>query len=141
MIERVDFFKGLPSPLILRIVTKLRSEIYLPNDMIVQAGVLGNAMYFIYMGTVAVYTSTDKEICHLEDGSHFGEISLVINEPRVASVIAVTDCEVFRLSRKDFLEAMEPYPSLSYKIKKSALARLRNTKMVMDAELRNINDA
>jgi CRP-like cAMP-binding protein len=68
----------------------------------------------------------------LEDGSHFGEISLIINEPRVASVIAVTNCEVFRLSRKDFLEAMEPYPNLCNKIRQSALARLKNTRQVMN---------
>ncbi|CAH1377429.1 hypothetical protein MTP99_018826 [Tenebrio molitor] len=132
MVEKVDFFKGLPGSLILLLVTKLRSEIYLPNDMIVQAGISGTAMYFIYVGTVAVYTTNEREICHLEDGSHFGEISLIINEPRVASVIAVTNCEVFRLSRKDFLEAMEPYPNLCNKIRQSALARLKNTRQVMN---------
>ncbi|EFA08494.1 potassium/sodium hyperpolarization-activated cyclic nucleotide-gated channel 1 [Tribolium castaneum] len=132
MVEKVDFFKGLPGSLILRLVTKLRSEIYLPNDLIVQAGIPGNAMYFIYVGSVAVYTINEQEICHLEDGSYFGEISLVINEPRVASVIAITNCEVFRLSRKDFMEAMEPYPNLTGKIREKALSRLKRTKQMTD---------
>jgi hypothetical protein len=62
MVEKVDFFKGLPGSLILLLVTKLRSEIYLPNDMIVQAGISGTAMYFIYVGTVAVYTTNEREV-------------------------------------------------------------------------------
>ncbi|XP_044252718.1 potassium/sodium hyperpolarization-activated cyclic nucleotide-gated channel 1-like isoform X2 [Tribolium madens] len=132
MVEKVDFFKGLPGSLILRLVTKLRSEIYLPNDLIVQAGIPGNAMYFIYVGSVAVYTINNQEICHLEDGSYFGEISLVINEPRVASVIAITNCEVFRLSRKDFMEVMEPYPNLTGKIREKALSRLKKTRQMTD---------
>ncbi|KAJ3646282.1 hypothetical protein Zmor_023875 [Zophobas morio] len=134
MVEKVDFFKGLPGSLILRLVTKLRSEIYLPNDVIVQAGITGNAMYFIYVGSVAVYTIHEQEICHLEDGSYFGEISLIINEPRVASVVAITNCEVFRLSRRDFLEAIEPYPNLSSRIRDSALARLKRTQMMMSQD-------
>jgi hypothetical protein len=62
MVERVAFFKGLPTQVLLRIVTRLRSEIFLPNDVIVLAGYAGYAMYFIYSGTVAVYTNNGKEV-------------------------------------------------------------------------------
>lgn len=62
MVEKVDFFRELPTPAMLRIVVKLRSEIYLTNDVIVQAGIAGNAMYFLYMGTVAVYTAKGHEV-------------------------------------------------------------------------------
>lgn len=62
MIQKVDFFKDLPPHAMLRIVTKLKSEIFLPGDVIVLAGYAGHAMYFIYMGTVAVYTPMGKEV-------------------------------------------------------------------------------
>ncbi|XP_044262381.1 potassium/sodium hyperpolarization-activated cyclic nucleotide-gated channel 1-like [Tribolium madens] len=131
MVENVEFFKDLPTHVFLRIVTKLRSEIFLPNDVIVLAGYAGQAMYFIYMGTVAVYTGNGKEICHLEDGSHFGEIALVINEPRVATVIAVKECELFKLSRRDFQEAIEPFPELNKKIRQLAMSRLESTLQIL----------
>ncbi|XP_044262287.1 potassium/sodium hyperpolarization-activated cyclic nucleotide-gated channel 2-like [Tribolium madens] len=131
MVENVEFFKDLPTHVFLRIVTKLRSEIFLPNDVIVLAGYAGHAMYFIYMGTVAVYTGNGKEICHLEDGSHFGEIALVINEPRVATVIAVKECELFKLSRRDFQEAIEPFPELNKKIRQLAMSRLESTLQIL----------
>ena len=134
MIEKVDFFKDLPPSVMVRIVTKLRSEIYLPSDIIVMAGYTGNAMYFIYVGTVAVYTGGGKEICHLDDGGHFGEITLLINAPRVATVVAVKECELFRLSRRDFQEAIEPYPELNKKIRRLAMSRLESTLQMMSQE-------
>ncbi|RZB94442.1 potassium/sodium hyperpolarization-activated cyclic nucleotide-gated channel 1 [Asbolus verrucosus] len=156
MIETVDFFKDLPTQVMLRLVTKLRSEIYLPNDIIVMAGYTGNAMYFIYTGTVAVYTSTGKEvlflwgwneskhffsqICHLEDGGHFGEIALVYNEPRVATVVAVRECELFKLNRKDFQEAIEPFPELTKKIRVLAMSRMETTKSMTEGKVSSHTD-
>nr|CAI5856527.1 unnamed protein product [Callosobruchus analis] len=46
-------------------------------------------MYFINYGTVAVYTPSGKEMCHLDDGAHFGEISILFKERRLGSVLAV----------------------------------------------------
>lgn len=68
------------------------------------------------------------QVAHLVDGSHFGEIALVMdNEQRVASVVAVEACELYNLSRKDFLKALEPYPDLYYRIKRMAQHRLQET--------------
>lgn len=40
-------------------------------------------MFFILAGTVVVTTDDNKELCYLRDGSHFGEIALVVNIHRV----------------------------------------------------------
>ena len=132
MIEKVEFFKDLPPYVITRIVSKLRSEIFLPNDVVVVAGYTGHAMYFVSMGTVAMYTGGGKEICHLDDGSHFGEISLVINEPRVVTVVAVRECELLRLSRRDFQDAIEPFPDLYRQIRLQGMSQLENALQVGD---------
>lgn len=94
-------------------------EIYLPNDVIIQSDTIGEAMYFISSGTVAVYTASGKEVCHLEDGNHFGEIALVYSdEKRVASVIAVEPSEIYSLTQQDFNEAMDMYPAYYNRIKR-----------------------
>lgn len=126
-IERVSLFNNIPENILVKVVSKLKTEIYLPEDIIVQAGSKGICMYFIYFGTVAVYTPSGKEICHLEDGAHFGEIALVFSEKRTASVVAVTACELFRLNRSDFFEVMEPFPELMEKIVGMAHERLVGT--------------
>lgn len=130
-VEKVDFFKDLPMSLLLKIVACLKSTVFLPNDVIMQAGIAGDTMYFISYGTVAVYTIGGREICHLTDGSHFGEIAIMTeNEKRVASVVAVDPCELFGLSRNDFQKTMEAYPEYYLRMKKLAQDRLQRTQAV-----------
>jgi len=132
LVENVTFFNNLPLSLITRIVALLKSEIFLPNDVIVRANELGNCMYFIANGTVAIYTSTGKEVCHLEDGAHFGEIALVmLNARRVASVVAVEICVLYSLDRADFAKTIHPYPMLWEQVKKIAIERHERT-AIMD---------
>ncbi|XP_046487760.1 potassium/sodium hyperpolarization-activated cyclic nucleotide-gated channel 4 [Neodiprion pinetum] len=128
LVENVTFFNNLPMSLLVRIVALLRSEIFLTNDVIVRANQPGDCMYFIASGTVAIYTKSGKEVCHLEDGAHFGEIALVMpDERRVASVVAVEICELYRLERADFTRTIHPYPMLWERIKKIAMERHEKT--------------
>nr|CAI5825612.1 unnamed protein product [Callosobruchus analis] len=123
-VERVEFFKDLHEDVLVRLVRKLKLEIFLTGDVIVRSGDLGDVMYFINYGTVAVYTAAGKELCHLEDGAHFGEIALIFEGPRVATVAAVTPCELFVLSRNDYAESVEPYPAVKKKIEDLARSRM-----------------
>lgn len=123
-LEKVEFFQGLPTSVLIRVVSKLKTVIALPNDVIIRAGMEGDAMYFISYGTVAVYTNKGKEICHLGDGAHFGEIALVMEERRVASVVAVDSCELLELSRTDFLDSIQSYPEYLSRLKKMAMDRM-----------------
>ncbi|XP_003703387.1 potassium/sodium hyperpolarization-activated cyclic nucleotide-gated channel 4 [Megachile rotundata] len=134
LVENVTFFNNLPLSLLSRIVSLLRSEIFLTNDVIVRANQTGDCMYFIGTGTVAIYTDSGKEVCHLEDGAHFGEVALVMpDEMRVASVIACEVCELYRLNRADFARTIHPYPMLWERIKKIAIERHEKT-MILNAQ-------
>lgn len=123
-IKKVEFLKDLPQHVLTQLVARMKTEIYLANDTILVAGVPGNCMYFLYYGTVAVYTPSGKELCHLEDGAHFGEIALILNESRVATVVAVTPCELFVLKRADFNDVINVYPNFKRKIFEMAHNRL-----------------
>ncbi|XP_015598693.1 potassium/sodium hyperpolarization-activated cyclic nucleotide-gated channel 1 [Cephus cinctus] len=128
LVENVTFFNNLPMSVLVRIVALLRSEVFLANDVIVRSNQPGDCMYFIATGTVAIYTNSGKEVCHLEDGAHFGEIALVMpDERRVASVVAVEVCELYRLERADFARTIHPYPMLWERIKKIAVERHEKT--------------
>ncbi|KAL3273512.1 hypothetical protein HHI36_014952 [Cryptolaemus montrouzieri] len=130
LVTKVETFKELPPPVMMKLVTLMKPEIYLPNDVVVHAGEVGSEMFFIYVGVLAVFTESGKEICHLSDGTHFGEIALLLNEPRVASVVAIDFCELYRLTKKDFHDAIEPYPQVKAKILKAAYDRFRETRII-----------
>ncbi|XP_008214952.1 potassium/sodium hyperpolarization-activated cyclic nucleotide-gated channel 4-like [Nasonia vitripennis] len=128
LLEMVDLFKYLPRAAIVELVKFIRTEIHLVNDVIVKSGTHGDCLFFVGSGTVAVYTSLGKEVCHLEDGSYFGEIALVMeNEQRVASVVAVETCEILVVPREAFQQVVAPYPNLLSQLQKVALERLDKT--------------
>ncbi|XP_068968408.1 potassium/sodium hyperpolarization-activated cyclic nucleotide-gated channel 1-like isoform X1 [Bombus flavifrons] len=128
LINSVELFKHLPETVIVQLTSSLHSEIYMTGDEIVKAGTRGEALYFISSGTVAVYTVVGKEVCHLEDGSYFGEIALVMDtEHRVATIVAVETCEIFVLYRHDFQRFISPYPDLLNRLQNVALEHLNES--------------
>lgn len=52
----------MPENLMGKILSKLQFEMFLPGDIITKAGAVGDCMYFITSGTVAVYTPMGKEV-------------------------------------------------------------------------------
>jgi len=49
-----------------------------------------------------------QEIGRLGPTMYFGELALLRNEPRAATVLALTDCDLLELGRTDFLQLMGP---------------------------------
>nr|XP_033339699.1 potassium/sodium hyperpolarization-activated cyclic nucleotide-gated channel 3-like [Megalopta genalis] len=126
LVENVAIFRAMPKHVLRSIVRNLKFELYLPNDVIVKAGAHGDCMFFISAGTVAVLTPTGKEICHLDDGAHFGEVALLVpDQRRVASVIAIEVCEVYRLDRKDFRKCIAVHTELFAKLEEIASERIQ----------------
>lgn len=62
LIANVNIFKNMPSSVVLKMTNVMKQEIFLPNDVIIQSSTIGDCMYFISSGTVAVYTPSGKEV-------------------------------------------------------------------------------
>ncbi|KAI4455004.1 i[[h]] channel isoform e [Holotrichia oblita] len=149
LIKCVPILKDLPPLFRANIVPCLRPEVFLPNDIIIKAGTMGDCMYFIYSGTVAVYTPTGKEVCHLQDGGYFGEMSLIAKDSkRIANVVAIETTEVYRLERKHFNGYLKTLPELYKKLERVAESRRENTlvmeeihrKHILEKTMRMIDD-
>lgn len=81
-------------------------EILSPNNTIFHSGDEALHFFFLLSGTVAVYTHSGKEMVHLSDGAYFGEIALIKNIRRQATVVTLEFCEVLKLDRKSFKKYM-----------------------------------
>ena len=67
----------------------------MPSEHVVRKGAVGKEMFFIYRGKCTVLANDNKSpLFTLKQGSFFGEIALVLNERRTASVIAASFCDV-----------------------------------------------
>ncbi|KAI4454990.1 i[[h]] channel isoform e [Holotrichia oblita] len=149
MMKKVPILKDLPPAISKNIIPSLRQEIFLPTDIIVKAGTSGDCMYFIHYGTVAVYTPTGKEVCHLQDGAYFGEMGLIAKDnKRIANVVAIETTEVFRLDRRVFNSHMKTAPDLYKKMERIGDRRRENTlvmeeihrKHILEMTMRMIDD-
>ena len=106
------------------VLTKLKFEVYLKDEYIVRAGTKGDRMYFIQTGVVDVLTDDEEVATSLSSGSHFGEICLLTEDRRVATIKSVTTCDLFSLSKKNFQAILEDYPEMRCALEAIALRRL-----------------
>jgi voltage-gated potassium channel len=88
----------------------LRPAIYAPGDAIVREGEYADGVYFISRGTVEVVTGEGRRgHGSLGSGDHFGDLSLLLNEPRTGAAVATTFCDVFVLPRREFERIKEEH--------------------------------
>ncbi|MGH2636229.1 MAG: cyclic nucleotide-binding domain-containing protein [Actinomycetota bacterium] len=76
-----------------------------PGETIIEQGQEGDAFYAVRSGQVEVLEG-GRLIGTLGPGSHFGEIALLMDVPRTASVVARTPARLFRLDRDGFEQAI-----------------------------------
>ena len=84
------------------VLSMLEDRVYMPKDTVVMYDDFPDGMYFIDNGVLGVYSQTDELLAELSEGSFFGEIALLLNRKRSASVLALTWCNVKMLSKTNF---------------------------------------
>jgi len=80
------------------------------GQIIFEQGQAGKFMFVIKEGAVEIQIK-DKPISTLGVGESFGEVSLIVDSPRSATIIAKTDCKLVLIDQKyfDFLVQNTPY--------------------------------
>ncbi|EDO34316.1 predicted protein, partial [Nematostella vectensis] len=111
LVQSVPFFTEAEPDFVSAIITRLSFEVYLEGDIIVREGELGTEMYFLREGVVSV-TVGGKHANELCDGAYFGEICLLTNARRTASVTAKTVCDVFILNAEHFRDVVDEFPTM-----------------------------
>jgi CRP-like cAMP-binding protein len=90
----------------------------------------GSALFAIHKGTVKISVPSiaghDAVFNLLGAGDVFGEIAVLDGRPRTADAVAVTDCELFIIERRDFLPLLREDPELALKIIELLCQRLRH---------------
>ena len=112
------------------------------GDVIIEEGSYGTSAYVIKSGKVEVSElAKNKKIvlATLEEGQIFGEMGLVEDQPRSATVAAFEDVQLAVLSRDSFNDLFEKNPKLLLPIIKALFERLRTVnRMLMSKEVPDI---
>ena len=105
LIEQVPFFKNAGHEFLRDIIPRLDAREFAPGEVLVHEGDVGDEMYFLTKGQVeALRGDAPQQVAVLREGSFFGELAILRDAPRAATIRALTDVEVYALRRDGVIE-------------------------------------
>lgn len=118
-------FQATPESFLFEVGQHLRPQLHAPNDYILTEGDDAKAIYWLVRGAVSV-TSRDGESIYaeLKPGAFFGEIGVLMDRPRTATIIARTRCMLVVLTKEDFRNILPRFPEVEQAIREEAQERL-----------------
>jgi len=137
-LRKVPFFAKLSPSVLEQLENRVKLITYKQGDIIFSEGETGNSLYIIRSGFVKVSKKQeDKEkiIAYISHGNYFGEMALLEDEKRSATISAFTKTEVVQVLKDDFNDLLKIDPEIFEMIQDSILERKLNTfEVLRDSE-------
>src|ERR1017187_8142157 len=128
-LSTVPLFKSIGPPELDRFTEAVREKSYPKGSVILFEDDPGDALFIVREGRVKVVLVAEdgREVILgiLGVGDHFGELSLIDDQPRSAHVIAMEDSALLVLRRDDFRKRVEANPSVAWSLLSELSRRLR----------------
>jgi CRP/FNR family transcriptional regulator, cyclic AMP receptor protein len=127
-LRKTSLFQDLDEKEIKQVLILAKPKNFPAGAVIIREGEAGDSMFIILEGEVEITkrlslvldaeTPNERILIRLraEEGVCFGEMSLLENEPRSATVTAVTDCLLLEIGRDDFLKLIKQNGDMGCKI-------------------------
>ena len=122
LIEQVPFFKNASSDFLRDIIPRLDAREFAPGEILVHEGDVGDEMFFLTRGQVEVLRGDPPcQLTILREGSFFGEVAILRDAPRAATIRALADVEVYALPRDGVLQLARADADFDRYLKNAAL--------------------
>ena len=138
LMDRILFFKRVPlfanlSPVDLKQVAAIaEEELFSAGEEIAHEGEVGDVMFVIVSGEVIVCAQQDgkeMEIARRKAGDYVGEMSIIGREPRMASLVAVSDVRTLCIDQKSFEGLIRERPDVSLSVIQVLSKRLKEASL------------
>lgn len=127
-LEAIPLFQGLDDDVLALVAGRLETETYSAGETIIRQGDPGDKLYILVGGAVDVERETDGKtlsVATLQPGDYFGEMALIKDAARMASVVARTEARVYSLGQGDFNRLLYLAPHLREAIEGVIAARIQ----------------
>ena len=124
LVANVPLFRNLDAARIAALAGVLRARQAERGERLIRKGDKADSMYFIVSGQVEVDSQDGTGLRSLEAGDFFGEIALIADRARTATVTTVTTCKLLVLHKRDFEGFMAAHPELAEAVRQAASRRL-----------------
>jgi CRP-like cAMP-binding protein len=119
----VPLLAGLDDRIRRRLAETGKRRTYGPDDEIVKEGSNGTALYIVLSGEGRVERGGER-LGAVKAGDFFGELALIEEHPRSASVIASTETECLLFPAWEFTALLEEHPAIAVPIMRALIQRL-----------------
>jgi ATP-binding cassette subfamily B protein len=130
----IPFFASAESETLAALARGFVSRHYDPGDVVVRQGEAADTFFIVVRGklqvSIAAPDGQESEIDARDDGEFFGEIGLLRDVPRTATVRALTPSLLLTLSRAEFQELMSMFPDLREVVERAAADRMERVAQV-----------
>jgi CRP-like cAMP-binding protein len=123
-LRRVPLFEELDDRELERLATEFKERRFPAGSSVVSEGASGAAFFVIAAGEATV-TLKGEERARLGPGDHFGEIALLADGVRSATVTADTELRCYGLTPWEFRPFVEEHPHVAWKLLQALARRLR----------------
>ena len=146
-LKKVPIFNDLTHTEIERLASILKEVSFPASSEILKEGRAGEEMFILKEGTVDIsktltlkvgrreFGQKEKSFIRLnaENGAFFGEMGMLEENIRSATVTAVTNCKLYTIEKVDFMEFCEKEPNIGYHI-------VLNIARIISSRLRKTNE-
>jgi CRP/FNR family cyclic AMP-dependent transcriptional regulator len=128
LVKKIFLFQDLEDNELQQVLNRTFPRSFSAGDIILKEGETGDSLFIMCQGEVEITkaltlvleedTPREKVMIRLkaEDGVGFGEMALLENEARSATVTALSDCTLLELHQQDFLALIRDNPQMGLKI-------------------------
>ena len=120
----LPLFAGVSDESMTRLTAVAGEQSFAPGQFVVRQGQVGTGLYVVIEGSVRVLRGAD-ELTTLGPGSFFGELSVIDQQPRNASVQAAEPTTCLAIASWDLLAMVESDPAFALNLIKGLVARVR----------------
>ena len=112
----IPLFSDLPKNAFIQLLEQMRMRSVLPGEVVIREGDVDDSMFIVSHGKVKVTKTSEKGseviLAQIGDGAFFGEMALLSEAPRSASVISVEETLLFEVSRDVLNQVVSNFPSV-----------------------------
>ncbi len=139
-LSKVALFKYLSAHEISWLMVKWEPREVVKDTVIIKEGTTGDEMFIIESGKVEVFLTRGDIVLvlsELGESSFFGEMALLTDKPRSATVKAKTDCRLYVLKKQQFMDIINENPKVAAKFLLAMGEDLSHRIMITNANLEN----
>jgi CRP-like cAMP-binding protein len=115
-LRRVQLFSGLSERQLRQLARLAKERQFRPGVIVVSEGTMSGARFFVVAEGEAIVSVDGHEVARIGPGAHFGELALITEEARTATVTAATQLRCHVIAFWDFRTFAKDNPDVSWKL-------------------------